>query len=192
MIESTNMNAKIYFYLIMLLTTFLATSAKAAPLQLKNYHASYIVRYDEIPFAHSNSHLVITKTQYQLCINAKTTLPFLHGTLQECSNGLIKNTHIIPLHYQYKYTRNNTHKNIDIVFDWKKNIAIINTGTYHWTVALLPNTQDKVSYELLLRQGLSEGKTFFSFPVADGGNLKTYQFKFNSKFLPHSTQALTA
>ena len=149
-------------------------TANATPLYFKNYTAYYAVRYDGIPIGHTVTILKInSQNHYNLCIKTKTNLPFLHGTVTECSRGLLNP--VMPLQYDYDYTLNKTHKNIRIDFDWKTKQAIIHTHPT-WRMAIPTGTQDKVSYQLLLRQGLADNKKTFSFPVADGGKLKTYQF----------------
>jgi hypothetical protein len=154
----------------------IASTAQAAPFQFENYEAHYTLRYDGIPFGNSTTVFTTNKNHYSLCIDNKTTLPLLHGEVKECSNGILTTHTIKPLTYDYDYKRNSTREHIHIDFDWKKQIAVMTTPSSHWHIAIPDNTQDKISYQLLIRRGLAQGKTSFTFPIADGGKLKTYEF----------------
>ncbi len=160
-----------------LLFLSIASSAQAEAFQFQNYQAAYTLRYDGIPFGKSITTLSVdAKNHYTLCIANKPTLSFLHGAVTECSKGLIFKNTVKPLSYDYHFERNENRNNIHIDFNWAKNIATMTTNKTTWHIDIPKDTQDKISYQLLLRRGLSEGLTTFSFPVADGGKLKTYQF----------------
>ncbi|MDX2164286.1 MAG: DUF3108 domain-containing protein [Gammaproteobacteria bacterium] len=160
-----------------LLFLSIASSAQAETFRFQNYQAAYTLGYDGIPFGKSITTLSVdAKNHYILCIANKPTLSFIHGAVTECSKGLIFKNTVKPLSYDYYYKRNKNHNNIHIDFDWAKNIATMKTQKTTWHIAIPQNTQDKISYQLLLRRGLAEGVTAFSFPVADGGKLKIYQF----------------
>ncbi|HEV2614743.1 MAG TPA: DUF3108 domain-containing protein [Gammaproteobacteria bacterium] len=178
---------KIFSIVTSLMILGIASSAQAAmpaaaPFQFKNYAAHYTLRYDGIPFGKSTTTLLVNNppSHYDLCIDNRTTLPFLHGNVEECSDGTLTPTRVKPNRYDYFYHRGDTHEHIRIEFNWKKHIATITTmepsKSSQWHIAIPENTQDKVSYQLLLRRGLAQGKTAFSFPIADGGKLKTYAF----------------
>lgn len=168
---------KIFPIVTSLLILGIASTAMAAPVQFKNYDAKYTLRYDGIPFGKSTtSFRTNNKNQYTLCIDNKTTVPLLHGQVSECSKGILTSQTIKPITYDYDYKRNGNHEHIHIDFDWKKQQAIMTTPATQWRITIPENTQDKISYQLLIRRGLANGITTFSFPVADGGKLKTYQF----------------
>lgn len=155
----------------------MASSAQAVPFRFQNYQATYTLRYDGIPFGKSTTTLNVDKKNlYSLCIDNKTTLPFLHGNVVECSKGVILKNTIKPLTYDYHYHHNSQRTDVHIDFDWKKNIASMTTKNTTWHIPIPHNTQDKISYQLLLRRGLAEGQTLFDFPIADGGKLKAYRF----------------
>ncbi len=160
-----------------LLILSIASSAQAQPFQFQNYRAIYTLRYDGIPFGRSITTLNIdAENHYKLCIENRTTGFFAQGNVTECSQGIIKPHTVIPLSYDYHYLHNQNHENIHIDFDWKNKIALMTTKNTTWHIDIPENTQDKISYQLLLRRGLSQGQHIFSFPVADGGKLKNYAF----------------
>jgi hypothetical protein len=169
---------KIFPIVTSLMILGIASSAEAAPFQFKSYEAHYTLRYDGIPFGKSKT-LFKTDTgkhYYTLCIENKTTLPLLHGATEECSVGLLTPRTVKPLTYDYTYKQGSDLQHIHIDFDWKQKLAIMAVNKSSWHINIPPNTQDKVSYQLLIRRGLSQGQTTFSFPIADGGKLKTYEF----------------
>lgn len=155
-----------------------AATHHLTPFVFKSFEARYVLRYDGIPFGKSKTVFNTYKNnRYKLCIENKTTLPFLRGAVTECSTGFITPKVIKPLQYDYEYSKNNTRQHIRINFDWSNNKAFMTTATSKWHIGIPHNTQDKISYQLLLRRGVAQGQTNFSFPVADGGKLKTYGFK---------------
>jgi len=170
---------KIFSIVTSLMILGIASRAEAIPAALvfKNYEAHYTLRYDGIPFGKSITTFVIPKNhRYMLCIENKTTLPFLHGATKECSTGMLTPKIIKPLTYDYDYKNSSNHQHIHIDFDWKKQLAIMSVKNSTWHITIPQNTQDKLSYQLLIRRGLAQGQTAFSFPIADGGKLKLYEF----------------
>lgn len=173
---------KIFAIVTSLMILGIATHAEAAPFEFKNYQASYTLRYDGIPFGNSTTTFSTDeKGHYTLCIDNKSTMSFLQGAVRECSAGIFTPHTVKPLTYDYDYKRNSDHQHIHIDFDWRKNTATMTTEKSRWHIDIPPTTQDKISYQLLIRRGLSQGQTTFSFPVADGGKLKTYEFNVKDK-----------
>lgn len=77
----------------------------------------------------------------------------------------------------YRYDRAGKEKHVHLLFDWPrmKVTNIINGDPWHMQIP--EGTQDKLSINLALKTHLSRSQTDVSFPVADGGKLKTYDFK---------------
>ncbi len=82
-----------------------------------------------------------------------------------------------PLHYFYNYQYFNRHRQLELLFNWRINKLVTYVNGLPWLMPLATGTQDKLSYELQLRQDLIAGKNNFTYKVADGGKIKTYQFK---------------
>ncbi len=82
-----------------------------------------------------------------------------------------------PLSYTYHYTGN--HKDVieKLDFDWQKKII---TSLRDGKTEILPlhsDVQDKQSYQLAMRNGLSKGKKEFVYSVADRSKVETYELQ---------------
>jgi len=164
------------FLLILSLLGFFP-SAYGASWAYKPLSATYVVKYDGIPVGKSITTLkIFPKHHYLLCVDNKTTIPFLKGITKECSEGTFSNQTVQPQHYEYYYHQNSTTQRIHIDFDWTTHLAQITANETHWRLNFPDNVQDRLSYHLLIRKGLFYHQQKFSFPVADGGKLKTYNF----------------
>jgi hypothetical protein len=84
--------------------------------------------------------------------------------------------YIMPVHYHYKRTGLNKNREQNLVFDWAKNE--VRNAKFKSIVALDPSKhiQDKLSYQLQLRQDLIAGKKVLDYVISDGGKLKEYVF----------------
>jgi len=81
----------------------------------------------------------------------------------------------------YRYDRSGKEKHVHMIFDWQqmKVTNIINGDP--WTMQIPEATQDKLGISLALMAHLAQSETDTSFPVADGGRLKTYDYKILGK-----------
>jgi hypothetical protein len=152
-----------------------ACQAQAQLPLLKSYRADYVVKYDGFPIGKSTTTLAVNNHRYQLCIFNVTTVPFLRGSVRECSNGNLLSNQIQPILYSYEYKHNQKYNLVKIQFDWQNHVAVIQTEGTQWKTNIPDNTQDKLSYQLALRLALNQ-QTHFCFPVADGGKIKIYEF----------------
>lgn len=81
-----------------------------------------------------------------------------------------------PSYYQFERKVLGRVRNIDIEFDpTNQRIRTIAKGQ-PWTQPWEPGIQDKLSYQLQLREDLLAGKSDLSYRIADGGQIKTYRF----------------
>lgn len=106
------------------------------------------------------------------------------GTITEQSSFVMgKNNQIIPREYQYHRTGIGPNRSTVLRFDWDKmQITTENQGKT-WDSPLEPGTQDKLSYQYMLRHdlvlaGLKNGATpIFTYRIADDDGVKEYSFK---------------
>ena len=84
-----------------------------------------------------------------------------------------------PLVSQYDYLQSSIakKKRIDMAFDWAQNQATNSAYDPARTFAIEPGTQDKLSYQVWMRQHLLEGQQPQSYVIADKKRLKTYNFE---------------
>ena len=93
--------------------------------------------------------------------------------LYQKSSGLIDESGLKPLTYQYKYGER-THR--QVTFDWQQKKVVINNQKQLKTKDLLPQTQDQLSV-LFNFMFLDPLKTM-EIPVTNGKNLKIYHYLF--------------
>lgn len=145
---------------------------------LPTSQANYKIKYDGITIGQSLVTLQSLQTKhYLLSISDQPSLPFLSGNVLESSAGLWLGARAVPLQYYYNYRYLTKKRQIILYFNWRKKNVIIRVNGMPWTMPIMQGTQDKLSYELQLRQDLLNNKKSFSYPVADGGKIKYYQFK---------------
>lgn len=78
----------------------------------------------------------------------------------------------------YKFTRSvfGRKRELSINFDAARERIITVAKQEPWTQAYEPGVQDKLSYQLQLREDLIAGRQELSYRIADGGRIKTYRF----------------
>ncbi|MCU7938450.1 MAG: DUF3108 domain-containing protein [gamma proteobacterium symbiont of Bathyaustriella thionipta] len=102
-------------------------------------------------------------------------------TRDEQSEGQIIDHLIRPEHYSFVQLRNGkTHRDVELSFNWQRK-EVTNHHKHKnskWKLPVSLDTVDKLSYQLALMLKLAQApdKTF-SFPIADGGKLKKYNFE---------------
>lgn len=102
---------------------------------------------------------------------------FISDEVDESSKGYYTDRQIVPLSYEFRQSNSEEKKQTLLEFDWKAGkVWTLSEGT-RWSQAINPGTHDKLSQQLALRLELSAGAKTASYPVADGGRIKTYHYK---------------
>jgi len=101
---------------------------------------------------------------------------FKSGEITEVSQWQLNNDVITPLRYEYQDT-DKEKRHAQLEFNWENNLVINKVGKKPWKMSIPKGTQDKFSYMIALMQDLEHGKQIIEYKIADGGHLKTYQFK---------------
>jgi len=101
---------------------------------------------------------------------------FKSGEITERSQWQLKNKKIVPISYEYSDSSDESRHTL-LNFDWPKHSVTNNVGNKPWTMKIPDGTQDKFSYMLALMHDLEHGEQNPEYKIADGGRLKTYQFK---------------
>jgi len=102
---------------------------------------------------------------------------FITDEVNETSEGSYRNDRIRPDRYHYLQDNGKRKKQTDLEFDWPDGQVWTESEGKRWAQDLLPGTQDKYSQQLALRLDLAEGERQVSYPVADGGRIKTYHYR---------------
>lgn len=154
----------------------LSVAAQAAPLSLTPFSAAY-----ELDWKGGIS--LSGKTTRQLSQDAEGTWHFLSQAsatfagIKETSQFIWQGQQIKPLHYTFKRSVLGKKRTADVSFNWEKGQITNTVANKPWQMPTTDGVQDKVSYQLLLQAEVAQGKQRFEYAVADGGKLKTYQFK---------------
>ncbi len=149
--------------------------------ELKPFAAKYQVTRNSIPLGTLELQLELTaQGSYQYTGHTRPEAVirwFISDEVHESSRGSYANQQIIPLSYEYRQSNGGVKKQILLEFDWKtKKVWTQSEGT-RWSQTIDPGTHDKFSQQLALRLELSAGAKTASYPVADGGRIKTYHYK---------------
>jgi hypothetical protein len=103
---------------------------------------------------------------------------FVSDSVFEQSRGLYRNRRIIPHAYEYRQSQTEPfEKRTRLEFDWEAEKVWTQSEGIRWSQTLKPGTHDKYSQQLALRLELSAGNQSVSYPVADGGRIKTYHYQ---------------
>ena len=161
---------------VMLALSLFSVSASAAPLSLTPFSAAY-----ELDWKGGIS--LNGKTTRELSQDAEGVW-HLHSQasatfagIKESSQFLWQDTQIKPLHYSFKRSVLGKKRTAEVSFDWATGQITNTVANKPWQMPVVDGVQDKISYQLLLQAEVAQGKQAFEYSVADGGKLKTYQFK---------------
>ncbi|RBO82220.1 DUF3108 domain-containing protein [Marinomonas aquiplantarum] len=154
---------------------------------------SYSATPTENPFldAYSAVYSTVWKKGISLKVEGKQTLSKQSGdmwkfafsadsliaSLNESSQFYVRDHQIIPTKYQYKSKVLGKTRKATLTFDWKKQLVRNDVEEKPWNLSISPNTLDKLSIQLQIRQDLKQGKNEFDYLIADGGYIKNWQFK---------------
>jgi len=105
------------------------------------------------------------------------TADSLIASLDERVHFEVKNHQILPLHYQYKSSLLGKKRSAVLDFDWHLMKVRNDVKNIPWYMPIEPNTVDKLSVQLQVREDVKLGKKRFSYKIADGGHIKTWTFK---------------
>ncbi|MGB1108821.1 MAG: DUF3108 domain-containing protein [Gammaproteobacteria bacterium] len=97
-------------------------------------------------------------------------------SIDEYSELEIINGELRPVHYFYLKQGRDTRR-VSIDFDWESMTATNHVNDSRWTMAIPKGTWDKLSVELAVVLDLQVTGELGEYPVADGGQLKQYQFE---------------
>lgn len=166
-------------FLLLIFLLLASAAATAADNPLKPFTANYIVLHDNDTFAHTTISLARIGDDRWRYVSQSIATGWLATMLgiavdQESEWTWADGLKILS----YQYHRSGKEKRVHLKFDWqqKKVTNIINGDP--WQMQIPDGAQDKLSINLALMAHLAHSKSDVSFPVADGGRLKTYDFKF--------------
>jgi len=102
---------------------------------------------------------------------------FKPDLVEESSRFQADASSLLPLSYLYQRTGGKKEKYLSLKFDWIQQKVHIDDKKHPWSLNIEANTLDKLSYQIALMGDLSPNKTDYSYQIADGGKVKTYNIK---------------
>lgn len=173
--------------LVCVLSLCLSAPAIADPAPLPPHRAEYLLTRDGLPVADMVMELRLTPdggytyradTRPHKAIELMMSLSADIGSgtrLEEVSSGRVVAGRFRPDQYRYRRD-NNDRRTLTLSFDWAAGQAAIASEERPWTMKVPADAQDKLAVLLDLRTDLAAGQGHLSYPVADGGRLKTYRY----------------
>lgn len=155
-------------------------ASAASPETLKPFLAAYELDWDgPISVSGDTIRQLNQNDNGEWLFKSKASSMF--ASIFEQSRFTLKNNTLKPIHYTFKRSVFGKKRSAEISFDWLNKQVTNEVENKPWQMAVEEGVQDKLSYQLLLQQELSEGKTEFIYSVADGGILKEYKFRVDGK-----------
>jgi hypothetical protein len=94
--------------------------------------------------------------------------------ITETSQWQLNNQYVRPLKYSYVREGGKKDKYMLMNFDWQAKQLHIDDKKRPWSLGLVPKTLDKLVYQIALMLDLQKQQSTFSYQIADGGKIKTY------------------
>ena len=101
---------------------------------------------------------------------------FLKDEIVERSRWVYQNNGIRPLSFITQRYGGRKERTTRQIFDWEKRIATNTRDGDSSQIPLAPNTQDKLSYQILLMQDLKKGMKHLEYIIAENDKSNIYRF----------------
>ncbi len=82
-----------------------------------------------------------------------------------------------PLKYQYHHTGRKDERHVVLDFDWDKGSVTNTVNDDPWNMKVPVDAQDKLLYQYTMMLDMQDGEMELGYNVADGGEMKVYQFE---------------
>jgi len=146
--------------------------------EIPDFSANYAVKLNGLQAGELKRSLVSNQDgsrTFKSATQAKGVFAFFKPDLvEETSTWQHHNDIIRPQSYLYQRTGGKKEKYLSLDFDWHNKSVHIDDRKQPWTLNIQDKTLDKLVYQLSLMSDLADNKTQFSYLIADGGKLKTY------------------
>lgn len=158
-----------------LITPSSAKKGHPIAVKLQPFRAFYQAEFDL--GIHLNGEAIRELTQaddgqWRLTMKASA----IAASIDESSHFSLQQTRVTPERYHYQRKLLAKKKTIEHRFDWQQQQLISNVKGDQQQLELEPGTLDKVGLQIQLWQDIKSGATEVQYPVADGRQIKPYQF----------------
>ena len=153
----------------------LAALTMQAQAQLAPFSAQYSATLDlliDLPVTATRKLEQSPSGLWHFSSEAKSTFAYQ----SEASTLGYKNSRWTPLSYKFNRSVFGRKRNLSISFDAERQRITTVAKQQPWAQPYEANVQDKLSYQLQLREDLIAGRQELSYRIADGGKIKTYRF----------------
>ncbi len=146
---------------------------------------SFSARYDL-----SRNGIRVGETQVNLLVRPDETYSYQAHTepsgvlalwredlIEEQSHGTLVDGRPRPERYLYHREGDGISLHLELHFDWENAKVHIDSGDTSWALDIGPETLDKMVQQLAFVRDLAAGAQQASYHIADGGRLKTYQYR---------------
>lgn len=82
-----------------------------------------------------------------------------------------------PLKYQYHHTGRKDERHVVLDFDWDRGLVTNTVNDNPWNMKVPIDAQDKLLYQYTMMLDLQDGEIDIGYNVADGGEMKVYQYE---------------
>jgi hypothetical protein len=160
--------------------TLLAGSSLSAQalttVELKPFRALYESRLDVgVPLSLEAVRELRQQTDGQWILTS--TAEAVIAGIEESSRFTLEQLQVVPQQYQYHHKVFGKRRDAILNFDWPNARVTNDVDNKPWQMDIPAGTLDKLAYQMQIRLDLPGGKTRLSYPVADGGSLKQYDFE---------------
>ncbi|MBD1550704.1 DUF3108 domain-containing protein [Pseudomonas typographi] len=158
-----------------LLLAFALLTPLAQAADLKPFTASYTADWKQLPMSGTAERDLIANANGQWSLSFKASM--MIASLTESSEFKYDNGAFLPQSYRYERGGLGKSKSVNLDFDWSAKKI---TGSDRGSAVNLPlnnGVLDKSTYQLALQHDVAAGKKSMSYPVVDGDDLDTYDFR---------------
>lgn len=164
----------------LLLLAFLLPAAFAAP-EPTHFTAYYTMSKGSVPIGEVQRSLTPAGSgqfKFESTMHATGLIAaFVKDRISESSLWTFRNEQVRPQIYTYRKSGGKKSRDLKLEFDWQHQLVKNTIAGKEWEMALLPDSQDKLSYQLAIMYDLQRGKTEFKYPIADKMKFRNYYFK---------------
>jgi hypothetical protein len=160
----------------LLLGSSISAQALSTPTELKPFRALYESRLDvgiELTLEAVRELRQQSDGQWVLTSTADAAI----AGIEESSRFTLEQLQVVPQEYQYHHKVFGKRRDATLNFDWPNTRVTNDVDNKPWQMDIPAGTLDKLGYQMQIRLDLPSGKTKLSYPVADGGSLKQYDFE---------------
>ena len=156
-------------------------SSVLAGVPVPSFKAEYRLKHNGIEIGRVTLAVKETSPQHHTLTSTTETsglLAFVRkDDVVETSEFTVVAGKLRPLNYHYSEQLGDGVKDVNLIFDWPKKRVTNRRNGDSWRMAISDGVIDKALMQIALMMDLSQKNESLSYQVADGGRLKTYQFK---------------